>query len=70
VGLDARRQHAVPAAGSARPTAAACRPVHRLLAQGHQVPRRDPGRSTAMPSTWCPRCWTRWASSPPPRSAA
>ena len=70
VGLDPRRQHAVPAL-EARDLSRRHRPI-RSSSAGPRAsrPRARFARSTATPSTWCRPCWMRSASSRPRRSAA
>ena len=59
VGLDVRRQHAVPPLEARDLPRRHQRPVHRPLAEGHQGQGRGPRRNTRTPSTWCRRCSRR-----------
>ena len=70
VGLDLRGQHPVSAVEARDLSRRRLRPIPRALAQGHQGQGRDPRLSTPTRSTWCPPCWSRWASRRRPRCAA
>ena len=70
VGLDVRRQHAVPPLEARDLPRRRVGPVHRQLAQGHQGDAARCASSTRTPSTWCRPCSTCSGSSRRRRSAA
>ena len=65
VGLGLGRQHAVPPLEARDLPRRRRRSVHRPLAGAASRPRARCATSTRTSSTWCRRCWTRSASTPP-----